>query len=134
MKKTNSYQVWPRNERNQNTISITDRVAHARNRKVLNLAFSEKAIQSAEAFVIQNVDRWNEILVDGRDGWSGPMNVAQIANRLSLDIAGNLAFGTSFNLKEPGGGPFKEIPATISMFLKFMYPVYSNHTDRCPDR
>jgi cytochrome P450 len=121
--------VWPRNEKNENTLTLTDKMAYARKRRVLNSAFSEKAVRSAESFVINNIDRWNEILVDGSDGkeWTQPKNASEITNQLIFDIVGDLTFGKSFDLKEPGNGSFKNVPNTIMdflEFLKFMYPVF----------
>ena len=102
-----------------------DKAIHARKRRVLNSAFSEKSLRSAEAFVIKHVDRWNEILLENNDGkeWSKGQNMSELVDYLSFDIMGDLSFGKSLDVKEPGDNPFKAIPHTIAGYLQFMYPV-----------
>jgi len=100
-------------------------MVHARKRRVLNSAFSEKAIRSAEAFVVQHVDRWNELLVVGNDGesWTEAQNMSDLTDYLVFDIMGDLCFGKSFDLKEPGENPLRHMPHTIADFMQLMYPV-----------
>lgn len=102
-----------------------DKAIHARKRRVLNSAFSEKAIRSAETFVVQHVDRWNELLIKGNDGkkWTKPQNMSNLADYLVFDIMGDLAFGKSFEVKEPGENPFRHMPHTIAESIQAMYPV-----------
>lgn len=102
-----------------------DKIAHARKRRVLNSAFSEKAIRSAETFVVKHVDRWTEVIVDGNDGkeWTAPQNMSNLADYLVFDIMGDLCFGQSFDLKEVGENQFRHMPHTIAEFMQFMYPV-----------
>lgn len=106
-------------------------MVHARKRRVLNSAFSENAIRSATAFVIKHVDRWNELLVEGNNGkeWTEPQNMSDLTDYLVFDIMGDLCFGKSFELKEPGKNPFKHMPHTIADFMQFMYPV-SPYTEK----
>jgi len=131
VKRGKFYEIWPRNPQNNNTLSEVDKMVHARKRRVLNSAFSENAIRSATAFVIKHVDRWNELLVEGNNGkeWTEPQNMSDLTDYLVFDIMGDLCFGKSFELKEPGKNPFKHMPHTIADFMQFMYPV-SPYTEK----
>ncbi|KFY09577.1 hypothetical protein V492_05436 [Pseudogymnoascus sp. VKM F-4246] len=125
VKKGKFYEIWPRNSQHINTLTTVDKMIHARKRRVLNSVFSEKAIRSAEAFVVKHVDRWTELLIDGNDGkeWTAPQNMSNLAEYLVFDIMGDLSFGTSFELKEPGENQFRHIPHTIADYMQFMYPI-----------
>lgn len=125
VKKGDFYAVAKRNSQDSNTLNSVDKLVHARKRRVLNSVFSEKAIRSAETFIIKHVDRWNEILLDGNDGkdWTKPFKFSDLADYLVFDIMGDLSFGTSFGLKEPGENPLRHMPHTIAEYMKFLYPV-----------
>ncbi|TVY68675.1 Cytochrome P450 monooxygenase apf7 [Lachnellula suecica] len=98
---------------------------HARKRRVLNSAFSEKAVRSAADFITTHVDRWNELLIDGNYGkeWTTPQNMADLTDYLIFDIMGDLCFGKSFDLKEPGENPFRHMPHTIAGYMQSVYPI-----------
>lgn len=100
-------------------------MVHARKRRVLNSAFSEKAIRSAEEFVKRHVDRWNEIIVEGNDGkeWTTAQNISELTDYLIFDIMGDLCFGKSFDIKEAGPNQFRVMPHTMAKFMSYMYPV-----------
>lgn len=98
------------------TWSTVDNIEHAGKRRVLNHAFSEKALRSSEAFIIQHVDRWCELLfrTDGAsEGWSKPRDMAHMCDYLILDILGDLCFGKSFDSKEDGHEDMKAVPKAI---------------------
>jgi len=102
-----------------------DKTVHARKRRVLNSAFTDKAVRSAEEFVIQHVDRWNTLLIEGNHGqtWTDPQNMSGLSDYLVFDIMGDLCFGKSFELKEPGPNQFRHMPHTIADYMQIMYPV-----------
>jgi cytochrome P450 len=102
-------------------------MVHVCKRRALNSAFSEKAIHSAEGFIIKHADRWNEILVEGNDGkkWSKPQNISDLADYLVFDIMGDLSFSKSFELKKPGENLLRDMPRIIAESLQFLYPVGS---------
>jgi cytochrome P450 len=135
VKKGKLYETWPRNAKNVHTLATVDKMVHARKRRVLNSAFSEKAIRSAELFIVKHVDRWNEILLEGNNGkeWSKPQNISDLADYLVFDIMGDLSFGKSFELKEPGENSLRHMPHTIAESLQFLHPVgsYPNHHLLC---
>lgn len=124
-KKGKFYEIWSRNPQYINTLTKVDKIAHARKRRVLNSAFSEKAIRSAETFVVKHVDRWTELIINENDGkgWTAPKNMSDLSDYLVFDIMGDLCFGTSFNLKEVEENQFKHMPHTIADYMRFMYPV-----------
>lgn len=124
VKKGKYYEIYPRKTGAHNTLNVIDKSKHAHKRRVLSPAFSEKSVRSAEEFVIKNVDRWSEILVQGTNGeWSPPINMAEGIDRFVFDILGDLCFGKNFRTKEPEENPFKNIPQHITSYLKTLHPV-----------
>ncbi|KAM3067260.1 hypothetical protein ACMFMG_005371 [Clarireedia jacksonii] len=125
VKKGKLYEIWPRNQNEINTYSTVDKGTHARKRRVLNQAFSSKAVRSIENFVVEHVDRWNEILIDGNDGkeWTKPVNMSEMIDYLVFDIMGDLCFGKTFDLKEPGENSFRHMPHTVGTYMQLMYTI-----------
>ena len=120
------YLAWQKDKEDINTFTISDKHAHSRRRKMLNQSFTEKSLRAAQPFIIEHVDRWNELMgaedfLD--DKWSEPINFARLVDLLVFDIMGDLCFGTSFNVKEPGLNPYKSIPHGIMEYMQFFYPV-----------
>ncbi|TVY31882.1 Cytochrome P450 monooxygenase [Lachnellula subtilissima] len=124
VKKGKFYEVF-QNKEARNTLNTIDKAAHAKKRKVLNAVFSDSAVRSAETFVIKHVDRWCDLLLDNVKAgeWTEPKNAAHLTDFLVFDILGDLAFGRSFESKEPGPNPLKAIPHSIASYAKFMYPI-----------
>ena len=125
MKKGLYYQVWPRHAKAITTWNSIDVAVHSHKRRVLNHAFSSKALRSAEPFVLSNADRWCELLgheVSAGGEWSGSVNMTDWVNYLVFDILGDLCFGKSFNMKEPDG-PMKEAPDLMADMLTLLNPV-----------
>lgn len=125
MKKGLYYQVWPRQAEAVTTWNSIDFAIHSHKRRVLNHAFSSKALRSAEPFVLSNADRWCELLdqeVSAGGEWSGSCNMTDWVNYLVFDILGDLCFGKSFNMKEPDG-PMKEAPHLMADMLTLLNPV-----------
>lgn len=55
--KTESYyRAWPHNINITNTWNVTNIEAHGRKRRVLNNAFSDKALRGMEPFLISNTE------------------------------------------------------------------------------
>ena len=89
VRKGDFYHIYPRNVGSVNTWNCVDKVKHARKRRILNAAFSDKALKSSEEFIVQHVDRWCELLGDGaNNGWSLPRNIAHLSDCLVFDILG----------------------------------------------
>lgn len=127
VKKGLYYLVWPRNVDTLTTLNVVDTEIHARKRRVLNNSFSDKALRSAETFVLSNTDRWCELIdehalkSDG-EGWSSALNMTDWINHLVFDILGDLCFGKQFNMKEPGN-ELRYVIHLIAGFTQFMHPL-----------
>jgi hypothetical protein len=93
----------------------------------LNFAFSEKALKAAEPFVISNTERWLDLMEEQiakskESKWSASFNMAEWLNYLVFDILGDLCFGKSFDMKEPGN-KLRHIPELMVTFLAILHPV-----------
>lgn len=126
VKKGSTYRVWPRNVATINTWNCIDVDVHARKRRVLNQAFSDRALRSSEPFIHSNTDRWLELLGQncGENGWTGSLNMADWVNYLIMDILGDLCFGKCFNMKEPAS-ELRHVPDLILAFVSMMHIVRS---------
>lgn len=124
VRRSDFYTAWRRNVRDQTTINTVGVAEHAHKRKLLMTAFTDKSVRAATKFIIKHVDRWNELLVTGDSKeWSPAVDFARRAEMLEFDIMGDLSFGTSFGIKEPGNNPLKVIPHNIAEYMQFQYPV-----------
>jgi cytochrome P450 len=125
------YLALTRSAREENTVCTVDVAAHAAKRKLLNLCFTEKSVRAACGFTIKHIDRWHELMSEENHSyteWSAPLDLSERIDALIFDIMGDLAFGKSFDIKEPGDNPLKVIPHSIAAYMKFYYPV-SLHLD-----
>ena len=103
MTKAAFYKFYPLKANGPNTWQWIDNAKHARKRRILNYFFSENAMRFAEKFAIQHVDLWCEPLGENAEKeWSKPRDMATWANYLVFNILGNLCFGNSMQMKEPG--------------------------------
>lgn len=126
VRRSKFYEALQRKTDEVSTITTTDVAEHRRRRKFLNICFSERMVREACEFVGRHVDRWNEILVQDikkpRE-WSATLDLSHSLDSLMFDIMGDLNFGASFNIKEPGDQPFKNVPHIIIEYMQFYYPV-----------
>jgi cytochrome P450 len=124
--KSSYYKSYPRIVDAVTTWNSTNKAVHARKRRVLNSAFSDKALKSAEPFVHANLDRWCELLeeqIESNGGeWSESLNMAEGANYPIFDILGDLCFGRPFDMKEDGS-QLRHVPELMTKFLAILHPV-----------
>ncbi|KAL8920855.1 MAG: hypothetical protein Q9208_006027 [Pyrenodesmia sp. 3 TL-2023] len=121
VKKGIFYDMYPRKAGFNNTWNCTDKAKHARKRRILNAAFSDKALKNYESYIVQHADRWCELLLDGGEvGWSAPRDMAEWSDWLVFDILGELCYATSFNTKEPGDNELKSVPSLIGEYSRFV--------------
>ncbi|KAI7775736.1 hypothetical protein LA080_006417 [Diaporthe eres] len=73
--------------------SDTNKDSHAKKRKVLSYAFSDKAMRNMEEYMLQHVRTFCSKI-----GTSNAVNVAQWTEYLSFDVMGELAFGQSLGM------------------------------------
>ncbi|KAK0635838.1 cytochrome P450 [Bombardia bombarda] len=60
---------------------------------------------------------------DSTTQWSAPVDFSERVDTLAFDIMGDLSFGKSFDIKEPGENPLKEVPHCIAEYMQFYYPM-----------
>jgi cytochrome P450 len=106
----------------------SDKDIHARKRRLLNLAFTERSLKAAVPFLAKHIDRWNDLLLSAdkeprSNEWSDVRDMKIWADYLVFDILGDLCFGAGFETKEPGNNDFKKIPAAFDTFVTFNYSV-----------
>jgi len=132
------YESWKKDHTDVNTFNTRDPKLHALRRKRLNQSFTEKSLRASEPFIIQHIDRWNEVLVAEKDEkdpqWSKSVNFSEASDWLIFDIMGDLCFGTSFGIKEPDDNSFKAIPHAIVQYMQFFYPVSIMYSTRYATR
>ncbi|KAI1853022.1 hypothetical protein JX265_012778 [Neoarthrinium moseri] len=119
------YVALTKDIREQTTLTTIDPTEHAKRRKMLNTAFTDISVHTAAAFMSQHIDRWHQIMLDEHDNtteWSASMDLSKNIDHLVFDIMGDLSFGRSFNTKELGDNPLKEVPYNTINYLKFFYP------------
>lgn len=123
-----SYRAW-QTSAEANTALTTDPHVHARKRKILNQAFTEKSVKHAAGFVVHHNERWIDLLAHsaadapGNDGWSQPRNMSDWNDYLVFDILGDLCFGRSFEIKGPKPNPLRQIPHLVIQRVQLFYPV-----------
>jgi cytochrome P450 len=125
VRKADSYKAWHRTVDAQNTWSTTSVQLHARKRRVLNHTFSDAALRGAEPFLHSNTDRWLELLgqqTTTKEGWMNSVNMADQVTYLVFDILGDLCFGTSFDMKEPGN-KLRSVVEAMMFYVSILYPV-----------
>ncbi|RYP80318.1 hypothetical protein DL770_006265 [Monosporascus sp. CRB-9-2] len=124
VRRSKFYTAWRRNDRDKTTLNTVDVAEHARKRRLLNLCFTEKSVRAASNFIIKHVNRWNHLLVEknGAD-WSDPVDFSEKVDNLAFDIMGDLCFGKSFDIKEPGENHLKTVPHNIIEYMRFYYPI-----------
>ncbi|KAI2622033.1 isotrichodermin C-15 hydroxylase [Xylaria nigripes] len=87
-----------------NTHNTRDKTVHARKRRVLSQAFSEKAMKEMERYILSNVRLFcHQVGLGASDdlkGWSPAKNMADWCNYLAMDILGDLSFGKAFHMLE----------------------------------
>lgn len=127
MKRSKFYDAWSRNADDVNVLMTTDMEVHARKRRLLNLAFTDRSVKAASPFIAKHVDRWDEILLDsrkgGNDGWSSAREMTSLTKYLVFDILMDLCFGAVMDTKEPGENAFRKVPQTFDDFVSYNYPV-----------
>ncbi|KAL3457963.1 cytochrome P450 [Aspergillus heterothallicus] len=82
-------------------VSVRDRAAHARRRRIWSPAFSDRALRGYET----RVERYNKALLRQIEALDGkPTDMGKWFECWSFDIMGDLAFGESFSMLESQEG------------------------------
>lgn len=106
--KADFYEAFPANKKTVNVHSSIDKAQHARKRRVISHAFSDKAIKSLEKYILANVRTGCRLLAEksnmaeknGDGEWADMWNVGKWCNWLVFDIMGDLVFGKAFGMLE----------------------------------
>jgi hypothetical protein len=127
VRRSQFYTALKRNKDDNMTINTIDVGQHAYKRKILNLCFTDKLLRGACEFIVKHVDRWNQLILEEIDGddWSASVDITEKIDVLTFDIMGDLCFGRSFDVKEPGENPLKAVTHCKTEYLLFYYPVSS---------
>ncbi|KAI6087576.1 cytochrome P450 monooxygenase-like protein [Hypoxylon rubiginosum] len=126
VRRSRFYEAFQEQGRVATTLMTIDVAEHAAKRKRLNVCFTEKSVRAASDFIVNHVDRWIDIILEeNKDvvGWSSPVDFTEKVDALIFDIMGDLSFGRSFDIKEPGENPVKRTPHSIAAYLRFVYPM-----------
>ena len=127
VKRSKFYDTWPRNADDINTLMTSNVEIHAKKRRLLNLAFTDRSIQAASPFIAKHTDRWNELLLDSQgkreDRWSSPRDISTWVMYFVFDVLMDLCFGAATDTKEPGENPMKKVPLGFDDFFIYNYPV-----------
>ncbi|KAI1498016.1 benzoate 4-monooxygenase cytochrome P450 [Biscogniauxia marginata] len=127
VRRSHFYEAFKRNEHETTVLTTIDVAEHARRRKRLNLCFTEKSIRAASSFIIKHVDRWIQLIMEENETvteWSSPVDFSEKVDALVFDIMGDLSFGRSFDIKEPGENPLKSTPHNIAEYTRFYYLMF----------
>lgn len=90
------------------TETAIDKSDHARKRRILSRALSDKALKDMEGAVLENFQRFHDLLavpvghedsshtIAARNGWSQPKDMARLMDYLTFDIMGDICFSKNF--------------------------------------
>jgi cytochrome P450 len=80
------------------THSVSDRNLHAGRRRLLNNAFSDRALNDLHKYIDTEIRRWCHYLDQGVE-----RDVSVWSTLLAVDVLGELCFGKSFDAMKNGG-------------------------------
>jgi cytochrome P450 len=109
------------------TQSCMDKTEHAFRRRVVQQAFSERALRDQEGFVLNNVETFCDRM--GKDGgkvsekgeWSGNVNLGNWATWFSFDFISDISLGRSFGLLADEKKRY--VPSCLMWTSQFLYYV-----------
>ncbi|KAF2762464.1 cytochrome P450 monooxygenase-like protein [Pseudovirgaria hyperparasitica] len=108
-----------------NTFTKLSKEEYQPYRRFVQSALSERNVKAAEPVVIENIDRWGDLLVIGGSSktWSSPRDMVGEADALVFDIICDLCYGKSFNVKEHRENEMRETSRSIQQFMKINYMI-----------
>lgn len=98
------------------------RKKHAFRRRVLDHAFSEASMRSAEEFVLQNIATFCRVLSAknvSSDEWSEPRDMSKECTYFAYDVMGDLVFGKRFDAMT--NAEHRYVPELITSSSWFLY-------------
>ncbi|ETI28866.1 hypothetical protein G647_01318 [Cladophialophora carrionii CBS 160.54] len=104
---------------------VSDRQLHAAKRKLLNNAFSDRAMSNLDKYIVERIRDWCAYLAqtDGsnteeKSAWSKDRDMGHWSTLLTIDVLGELCFGASFDAMKTGGCYIMELLISSSRFLQ----------------
>lgn len=103
IRKADIYTYFNSGDEAPSTQSTLEKGPASRKRRILSHAFSDAARKASDQIIIENTDRWCELLAhnSGReteDRWGEARNMADYCDWWAFDTAMDLAFGKSYRL------------------------------------
>ena len=106
---------------------LSDRTLHAARRRLLNQAFSESAMKGLEGYVVERIREWCGYLgepkaQDEKEGWSKERDMGLWSTLLTVDVLGELSFGSSFGAMKDGYSFIMELLLSSARFQTMVSP------------
>lgn len=104
------------------THTETDFKKHAFRRRIIDHAFSDASMRSAEGFILQNIETFCEVIGPASDevnAWSHPRDMSHHATYFAYDVMGDLVFGKRFDCMI--SSEHRYVPELISKSSWLMY-------------
>ena len=91
---------------------------------MLDHAFSDSSLRSAETFVIENANDFCKVVRSdtGSGEWSKPRDMSDLCTWLAYDLMGDLVFGKRFNCLT--SAEHRYVPKLLMSSSAFVYPVH----------
>ena len=89
VRRSHFYTAWRLSEQDKTTLNTIDVAEHAVKRKLLNTCFTEKSLRAASSFIISNVDRWNQIMLEENPEageWSASTDFSERIDAVAFDM------------------------------------------------
>ena len=108
-----------------NTHNLVDRELHAARRRLLNSAFSDRAMGGLDKYIVAQIRQWcaylgqadeNVPVTDEKPTWGKARDMAQWSTNLTVDVLGELCFGSSFDAMKQGGSYILDLLLASSRF------------------
>ncbi|EXJ64918.1 hypothetical protein A1O7_01257 [Cladophialophora yegresii CBS 114405] len=117
---------------------LSDRQLHAAKRRLLNNAFSDRAMGNLDKYILERIREWCAYLAQPDDSdpekkssWSKDRDMAHWSTFLTIDVLGELCFGASFNAMKTEGCYIMELLISSARFqqaVSDIFPPSSNST------
>lgn len=106
------------------THATSDRQLHAAKRRLLNNAFSDRAMSHLDGYIVARIRDWCAYLgqTDDSNGdekvasWGKDRDMAHWSTFLTVDVLGELCFGASFGAMKEGGSYVMDLLLSSARF------------------
>jgi hypothetical protein len=102
VRKADIYTYFNSGDEAPSTQSTLEKGPASRKRRILSHAFSDAARKASDEYIIENTNKWCELLAQssggGTEGWGDAKNMAKYCDWWAFDTAMDLAFGKSYRL------------------------------------